>query len=382
MLISEWDEATGGRFICPVCGKKHSGLGIGIGVCPECIQNRWEDCRGPIDALHAGSRQIFQLPLTPPRNPEGLRCSLCLHRCRMGLAEQGYCGVRTGSRASMRQDGRSRAHLSFYYDPLPTNCVADWVCPGGTGAGYPRYSHDKGTEVGFYNLAVFFEACNLNCIYCQNWYFKSTQNSRSTQPSWHSLDALDEAVNKQTSCICYFGGDPTPQLPYALRVSERVRTAHPDQILRICWETNGSMHPAYLKRMARLSLESGGCIKFDLKAWSPNLHKTLCGCDNHLILENFKTIATQWAPLRPDPPLLVASTVLVPGYVGEEEVFNIASFIAGFDPDIPYALLAFAPHFCLEDFPTTSRSQAEACVHAAQKAGLCRVRLGNRHLIQ
>jgi pyruvate formate lyase activating enzyme len=79
--------------------------------------------------------------------------------------------------------------------------------------------------------------------------------------------------------------------------------------------------------------------------------------------------------------VLVVSTTLVPGFVGEEEVSQIASFIASLNPNIPYALLAFAPQFCMEDFPTTSRAQADACLNAAKRAGLKHVRLGNRHLI-
>jgi pyruvate formate lyase activating enzyme len=255
--------------------------------------------------------------------------------------------------------------------------VADWVCAGGTGAGYPLYAYEKGPEAGFHNLAVFFEACNFNCLYCQNWSFK--QAHRSQRP-FLSVNGLVSAVNVRTSCICYFGGDPTPQLPYALRVSEEARRKRPDTILRICWETNGSMHPAWLKRMVKLSLESGGCIKVDLKAWHPHVHRALCGCDNQQVLNNFARLA-QWVPLRPEPPLLVASTLLVPGYVNEEEIGHLASFIADLNPDIPYALLAFAPQFVLDDFPTTSRAQAEACLDAAKRAGLRRVRLGNVPLL-
>jgi pyruvate formate lyase activating enzyme len=295
----------------------------------------------------------------------------------MGKEDKGFCGARTGNPVSFREDGRRRAKVSCYYDPLPTNCVADWVCAGGTGAGFPTYAHDRSTEVGFYNLAVFFEACNFNCLYCQNWSFKRTSNGSAR---WHSVDSLAEAVNDRTSCICFFGGDPVPQLPYALKVSEKVRSEQPGRILRICWETNGTMHPAWLKRMARLSLESGGCVKVDLKAWDPGIHKALCGFDNRIVLENFARLA-KWADLRPNPPFLVASTLLVPGYVGVEEVRHIASFIARLNPDIPYALLAFAPQFCLDDFPTTSRDQAEACLDAAKRAGLKRVRLANRHLL-
>lgn len=39
-------------------------------------------------------------------------------------------------------------YYSWYNDPLPTNCVVDWICPGGTGCGYPEFVHRPGTEYG------------------------------------------------------------------------------------------------------------------------------------------------------------------------------------------------------------------------------------------
>ena len=377
MLIAEWEEEGRTALICLVCGRKAADLGSGVGICPECLLVHWEESRHHLKAIHADSREAFHLPLKPPSTPDGMLCNLCLHQCRMGPGEYGYCGIRRGTAESLRHDGRSRAGVCYYYDPLPTNCVADWVCPGGTGAGYPVYAHERGPEVGFYNLAVSFEACNFNCLFCQNWSFKKTNRSNR---EWQPIESLTSAVTPKTSCICYFGGDPTPQIPYAVRVSKRARAEHPGQILRICWETNGSVHPAWLKQMMRLSMESGGCIKVDLKAWHPQIHKALCGCDNRQVLENFAALA-KYVAQRPDPPLLIASTLLVPGYVGEAEVRQIASFIAGCNPDIPYTLLAFAPQFCMEDSPTTSFEQVEACLEAAKQAGLTRVHLGNRHLV-
>jgi pyruvate formate lyase activating enzyme len=79
--------------------------------------------------------------------------------------------------------------------------------------------------------------------------------------------------------------------------------------------------------------------------------------------------------------LVVASTLLVPGYVDTEEVGRLAGFIAGLDPEIPYALLGFHPHFFLPDLPRTSVRHAEAAEIAARDAGLTRVRVGNRHLL-
>ncbi len=90
----------------------------------------------------------------------------------------------------------------------------------------------------------------------------------------------------------------------------------------------------------RFTLKSEGTIKFDLKAWNENLHIALCGVSNKQTLRNFEWLA-EYGKQRKVPPFLIASTLLIPGYVGVEEVERIACFIAGLDPDIPYSLLAF-----------------------------------------
>jgi pyruvate formate lyase activating enzyme len=77
----------------------------------------------------------------------------------------------------------------------------------------------------------------------------------------------------------------------------------------------------------------------------------------------------------------MASTLLIPGYIDQEEVTDIARYIASLDPEIPYRLLAFFPHFLMENLPTTSRAHAERCLAAARGAGLRHVELGNRHLL-
>lgn len=376
MLIRRPPIAPHGKADCLVCRKALRGIATAIRICPECARTRPEECGSRIEQVHAESREMFGLPAKPACNPEGTVCNLCFLECRLGEGQRGYCGLRNGGKASMRRDGRSRAQVSFYHDPLPTNCVADWVCPGGTGAGYPQYSNDSGPEVGYYNLAVFFEACNFNCLYCQNWSFKKKQIS----PRWSNVETIEKAVRPDTSCICFFGGDPGPQLPFALRVVESARKKDPEKILRICWETNGAMKPAWIKKMTRVSMDSGGCVKIDLKAWSPGTHRALCGWDNRRVLENFARVA-EFSAGRSAPPPLVASTPLVPGYIDEKEVFGLAGFIAGINPDIPYALLAYAPQFIMDDSPTTSAVQAEACLTAAREAGLKNVRIGNRHLL-
>jgi pyruvate formate lyase activating enzyme len=191
---------------------------------------------------------------------------------------------------------------------------------------------------------------------------------------------LAGAVDDKTTCICYFGGDPTPQILHALKTSKLALHSRSREILRICWETNGCVNEPFLTTMAELSLGSGGCIKIDLKAWNEAIHYALCGVTNKKTLENFKTLSS-CISRRPEPPFLIASTLLVPGYVDEEEVGALASYISNLNPDIPFSLLAFYPHFYLKDLPTTSRAHALRCKGIAERQGVRNVHIGNIHLL-
>jgi pyruvate formate lyase activating enzyme len=269
--------------------------------------------------------------------------------------------------------------LEWYYDPLPTNCVAWWFCPGCTGAGYPKYAHSRGAETGYANLAVFYGSCSFDCLFCQNWHYRNLAAELRPVMSAESLAAKADA---HVSCICYFGGDPSAQMPHALKTSELAleKAKEEGRMLRICWETNGRWKKEFRLKAAQLSFASGGIVKFDLKTWDENLSVALCGVSNGPTLESFKMIGKKFFKERFDLPILTTSTLLIPGYVDVEEVRSLAKFIAEIDPRIPYTLLAFYPCYVMDDLPTTSRDLAYECCDAAKKE-LENVRIGNIHLL-
>lgn len=361
---------------CEICGRNARTIAREIGTCLACLRTRPEEALVRAAQAHAKSRQAFGLPVGPPRDQVGIPCDLCVNECRIPPGGMGYCGLRKNENGKLVGVSADRAKVSWYHDPLPTNCVADWVCPAGTGVAYPRFAYCDGPERGYDNLAVFFHACTFNCLFCQNWHFKY----ETLDPKLRTADELASAVEARTACVCYFGGDPTAQLPYALKASRLALESNKDRILRICWETNGSMNPRLLDEMIDHSLGSGGCIKFDLKAFDENLHIALTGISNRRTLENFRRVAKRVRE-RPVPPLLVASTLLVPGYVDEQEVVALARFIASLNPDIPYSLLGFHPQFFMADLPVTTKDHARRCLDAAQQAGLRRLNIGNLRLL-
>lgn len=362
---------------CRLCHTESHRISKALEVCLGCIRKKPQASVAIAQHAHRESRKAFNLPQAPPRDPLGKPCNLCVNRCRIPENGVGYCGLRKNVDGRMTGASTGSGNLSWYHDPLPTNCVGDWVCAGGTGAGYPEYAYCPGPERGYTNLAVFFHACSFNCLYCQNWHFRKM----STRARLTTTDRLVSDVDRTTACVCYFGGDPAPQLPFSLRAAKQAIEDNKERILRICWETNGSMHERLLDRMVDTALVSGGCIKFDLKAWDASLHIALTGVTNKQTVRNFKRAGKRFRE-RTLPPLLIASTLLVPGYIDEEEIRRIAGFIASVDSGIPYTLLAFHPQFYMSDMPLTTREQGYRLLSTAKAEGLERVKIGNLHLLR
>jgi pyruvate formate lyase activating enzyme len=196
-----------------------------------------------------------------------------------------------------------------------------------------------------------------------------------------SAETLVAQANDRVSCICYFGGDPSPQMPHSLEVSRLALKKAEDEkrIIRLCWETNGYMNPKLATTAAEQALRSGGNIKFDLKAWDERLNTCLCGVSNRPTMENFKKISKLYEE-RQEAPVLSASTLLIPGYVDAKEVEGIAGFISEISQEIPYTLLAFYPCYIMNDLPKTDRRKALECQKAAEKH-LRNVRIGNLQLL-
>lgn len=375
--------------ICRLCGLVSTTVSNVVGVCAKCLREKEEALEIALE-IHRRYRESIGLPPEPPRDPKGIKCSLCVNECSIPEKGLGFCGLWRNDEGLLKfVEGRGYGVLHAYLDPLPTNCVATPVCPAATGAGYPKYSISPKVEYGYYNLAVFFAGCNLDCIFCQNWHHKDIAVSPRLRKKYLvSLeDLVKEAVeNDKVTCICFFGGDPSPQSVYSLEVSRKILeiSKRYGTIKRICWETNGLENPEIMKEMARLSLESGGIVKIDWKACSPTLYQALTGVDGRKAIERIKhnvKLVAEISKKRPEIPLLVVSILLVPGYVDEVELECMAKFISSVDKSIPVVLLAFHPDHLLRDLPPTSINHAEKAYSIFKDHDIEKVFIGNEWLL-
>jgi len=344
---------------CELCGREGRGISSFLGLCPGCAKK--PEAREIAKEAHRRSLEDFGLGLP---GTAGRACGQCANNCHVDEGSRGTCGLRMNDGGLIRPVVGEKAVVDWYYDPLPTNCVAAWACP----------ANDELAR-GKKNLAVFFYGCTFDCLFCQNWHHKEGPRHLSPQ---RTVEQLVRAVDKNTFCICFFGGDPTPQLEYAFRASDLL-LSRAEESQKVCWETNGSMAPHLAEEMLEISARTGGTVKFDLKAFDENLHYALCGVSNKRTLDNFRRLGKRAAEDK--NTMLVASTLLVPGYVDVDEVFQIASLIAEVGPEIPYSLLAFHPDYAMTDLGITTSSQAREALAVSMKAGLKRVRIGNAHLL-
>ena len=271
---------------CKLCGAHSRLIAAFLGVCLDCIRNRPQEALEVADAAHVAARRLFGLPEHPQSTEGGRRCGLCVQDCVIGEGERGYCGLRTVRDGKLRHLAGTpqQGLLHWYRDPLPTNCVADPVCAGHR-------------QRGKHNLAVFYAACTVDCLFCQNYHFRETDPVRSDKLTARQLA---DAANPHTYCVCYFGGDPAAQMAHALAASRLLA----ERGIVICWETNGTAHHRLMNRALDLSLATGGCVKFDLKAHDDNLHRAI---GYALLSDALGETGHRWSPERPlDRPRAMA----------------------------------------------------------------------------
>lgn len=363
---------------CQLCSSGSKLVSDGIGVCINCIRKEPDDALSIVERRRSSSRLAYGLPPRPPRDG-GIACKICQNCCSIPDGGVGFCGLRknvNGRLVSLSTPSRGLLH--YYLDPHVTNCCAAWFCPAGTGAGYPRYAVRDGPEHGYYNLAIFFYGCNFDCAFCQNWSHKQIDESNLVRAG----ELVDATLkNDRITCWCFFGGSPEPQLPFAINASKMVlESVGGKRVMRICLEWNGCGNHQLVKKCGELSFISGGNIKFDLKAFDPNLSVALSGVRNDAAYRNFSMLFQEFYRERREVPVLNATTLLVPGYIDEVEVEGIARFIAEHDENIPYSLLIFHPEYMMRDLPITPVSHVRRCVTAARKH-LRNVNVGNVHLL-
>lgn len=275
-----------------------------------------------------------------------VRCHLCHHRCVIGPGQRGLCGVR---------ENRDGVLFSLVYGQL----VAENVDPVEK---KPLYHFLPGTQ----SYSISTVGCNFKCLHCQNYHI-------SQYPMEHEGAIIgtartpDEVVSGATrqhcASISYTYVEPTIFYEFTKDCSER---AHNKKLKNI-YVSNGYMCPEVTREMA--SFVDG--INIDIKSMSDQFYRNVCKARLQPVLDNVKLFYALGVWVE-------ATTLIIPGLNdGEEELQQVATFLAEIDPNIPWHISAFHPTYKMMDRPPTTIEHLELALSVGKAAGLKYIYMGN-----
>jgi len=80
---------------------------------------------------------------------------------------------------------------------------------------------------------IFFSGCTMNCVFCQNWDISQNPSAGACIPEDRLAAIIDKRRQMGSANVNFVGGDPTPALPYILRVLRKVSLSVP-----VVWNSN------------------------------------------------------------------------------------------------------------------------------------------------
>jgi len=277
--------------------------------------------------------------------PKGaLRCVACGHRCLVRPGKAGVCKVRFNQDGRLRVPGGYVAGLQI--DPIEKK---------------PFYHAYPGRDA----LSFGMLGCDLHCAYCQNWVTSQAlrDDQAVTEPRFCTPQQLvNHALQEGAPVIVSTYNEPLITADWAVRVFEKAREAE-----LVCgFVSNGNATPEvlnYLRPFVSL-------YKVDLKSFNDRNYRKL-GAKLETVLRTIERLTDMefWIEIV---------TLVIPGFNDSpEELRQIASFIAGVAPSIPWHITAFHPDYKMTDPPHTQADTLDHAYEIGKEAGLQFVYPGN-----
>ena len=275
-----------------------------------------------------------------------VECFLCAHRCLIAASKLGVCGVREN------REGKLCTHvygevIAAHIDPIEKK---------------PLYHFLPGTT----SFSIATVGCNFRCPFCQNWQISQVKKKDKTFAGDHALspeNIVNEAIKQHCRSISYTYTEPTIFFEYAYDTAKLARRAG----LANVFVTNGYMTAEALKTIQPYL----DAANVDLKAYQDETYKQVCGARLEPVLESIRL-------MRELDIWVEVTTLVVPGMNdGEEELRNIAHFIAGVSPKIPWHISRFHPDYKYTQTGATPVETLRKAYSLGKEEGLEYVYIGN-----
>ena len=273
-----------------------------------------------------------------------IQCELCPHRCRVAKGKRGICRVREnrdGKYYSLVYGNPCAVHL----DPIEKKPFSH-VLPGTTS----------------FSLAT--AGCNFQCKFCQNW-----EISQAFPEDVYSAEVPPELIVSRSKeigarSVAYTYVEPSIFYEYMIDIGVLAKKSG---LLNV-YHSNGFINPGPLKNLCKVL----DAANIDLKGFTENFYRELCGGELTPVLETLKTLKQERVHVEITNLVIPTKNDEMP--VIKEMCLWIKKELGA---DTPLHFSRFYPLYRLKTLPPTPVSTLDKARAVASSAGLEYVYVGN-----
>jgi len=275
-----------------------------------------------------------------------VQCHLCAHECKIDPGKRGLCHVRENQEGTL---------YSLVYGMV----VAENTDPIEK---KPLFHFLPGSRS--YSIAT--AGCNFMCLHCQN--YDISQYPKRHGGKIPGMARAPEAIVEQAkfnrcATISYTYTEPTIFMEFA---QDTARLAK-EKGIRNVFVSNGFMTEESATALAEVI--DGDNV--DLKSFRDDFYRKVCKARLQPVLDTIERLKKLGVWIE-------VTTLVIPGHNDSaEELTDIAQFIKGVGPEIPWHVSAFYPTYQMLDRPRTPPETLLKAREIGLASGLRYVYTGN-----
>ena len=273
-----------------------------------------------------------------------IRCYACAHRCLLKDGRRGICQVRYNDGGVLRVP---RGYVgALQVDPVEKKPFYH-LLPGDTA------------------LSFGMLGCDLHCEHCQNWDISQAgrDDRAGRDPMAISADQLIRLGQERgAGIVASTYNEPLITTEWAVEIFKLAKAAG----MKTAYVSNGNATPEVLDYLSP-HLDA---YKIDLKSMRDRAYRELGAVLQH-ILDTIQQVHARGLWLE-------VVTLVIPGFNDStEELWDMARFLQGISPDIPWHVTAYRPAYKMADPPATPLDTLVRAAEIGSEAGLRYVYAGN-----
>jgi len=277
-------------------------------------------------------------------NGNVVQCVLCPWYCTMRNRERGKCGV--------RENREGKLYSLVYARPCSAN--VDHI------EKKPLYHFLPGSK----SYSIGTVGCNLFCKFCQNHSTSKAKPEDVLSMKMEPEQVVNNAVKSKCQSISYTYNEPTIFYEY---VYEIVKIAKKRKLKNVM-VTNGYINEKPLKELYKYI----AAANVDLKGFSENFYKKLCGVRLEPVLHSLKLMKKMdiW---------IEVTNLVIPGYNDDMKMIKeMCKWIKkNLGNNVPVHFSRFYPCYEMLDTPITPMETLVKAYETARNEGIRFVYIGN-----